>query len=41
MGGVSGITVGTSSLPRAAGRAVSAKQDLAAAGASAAMSRRA
>lgn len=35
-----GVAMGTSSLPRAAGRSVSAKQDLAAAGATAAMSRR-
>jgi len=39
--GIGGITIGTSNLPRAAGRTVSAKQDLAAAGASAAMTRRA
>lgn len=39
--GAGGITLGTSNLPRAAGRSVSAKQDLAAAGATAAMSRRA
>ncbi|KAJ4267784.1 serine/threonine protein kinase, CMGC, dual-specificity [Fusarium torreyae] len=38
--GVAGFTQGTSGLPRAAGRSVSAKQDLAAAGATAAMSRR-
>lgn len=39
--GTGGISVGTSNLPRAAGRNVSGKQDLAAAGATAAMSRRA
>lgn len=39
--GTGGITVGTSNLPRAAGRSASGKQDLAAAGATAAMSRRA
>ncbi|KAM5352510.1 hypothetical protein ACJ41O_005232 [Fusarium nematophilum] len=39
--GTGGFIQGTSSLPRAAGRSVSAKQDLAAAGATAAMSRRA
>ncbi|KAF6843423.1 hypothetical protein CMUS01_02098 [Colletotrichum musicola] len=38
--GQAGITAGTSNLPRAAGRSVSAKQDLASAGATAAMSRR-
>jgi dual specificity tyrosine-phosphorylation-regulated kinase 2/3/4 len=38
--GTGGITVGTSNLPRAAGRSVSAKQDLASAGATVAMSRR-
>ncbi|KAF5507073.1 DYRK-family kinase pom1 [Colletotrichum aenigma] len=38
--GTGGITVGTSNLPRAAMRSVSAKQDLASAGATAAMSRR-
>ncbi len=35
--GVGGLAMGTNNLPRAAGRAASAKQDLAAAGASAAM----
>ncbi|KAF5027387.1 hypothetical protein F66182_519 [Fusarium sp. NRRL 66182] len=39
--GTTGIAQGASGLPRAAGRSVSAKQDLAAAGATAAMSRRA
>ncbi|KAL2758730.1 hypothetical protein ACRALDRAFT_1075194 [Sodiomyces alcalophilus JCM 7366] len=39
--GPGGTTPGTSHLPRAAGRTVSAKQDLASAGAAAAMSRRA
>ncbi|KAI5467116.1 hypothetical protein BGZ63DRAFT_344390 [Mariannaea sp. PMI_226] len=39
--GTGSITLGTSSLPRAAGRSVSAKHDLAAAGATAAMNRRA
>lgn len=39
--GAPGITVGTSNLPRAAGRSVSAKQDIATAGATAAMIRRA
>lgn len=39
-GGTGGIPTGTSGLPRVAGRVVSGKQDLAAAGASAAMSRR-
>ncbi|KAH6891349.1 hypothetical protein B0T10DRAFT_309999 [Thelonectria olida] len=38
--GTSGTTMGTSSLPRAAGRSVSAKHDLAAAGATVAMNRR-
>lgn len=38
--GTGGVTLATSSLPRAAGRSVSAKHDLAAAGATAAMSRR-
>ncbi|KAK7403820.1 serine/threonine protein kinase, CMGC, dual-specificity [Neonectria punicea] len=38
--GTGGVAMGTSSLPRAAGRSVSAKQDLAAAGATAAMGRR-
>ncbi|SPN97385.1 related to putative dual specificity protein kinase pom1 [Cephalotrichum gorgonifer] len=38
--GGGGINMGTSSLPRAAGRSVSSKQDLASAGAAAAMSRR-
>ncbi|KAF4996535.1 hypothetical protein FGRMN_4464 [Fusarium graminum] len=38
--GASGLAQGASGLPRAAGRSVSAKQDLAAAGATAAMSRR-
>ncbi|KAI3546080.1 hypothetical protein CSPX01_04576 [Colletotrichum filicis] len=38
--GQGGVTIGTSSLPRAAIRSVSAKQDLASAGATAAMSRR-
>ncbi|KAK2012597.1 hypothetical protein LZ32DRAFT_531904 [Colletotrichum eremochloae] len=38
--GQAGVTAGTSSLPRAAIRSVSAKQDLASAGATAAMSRR-
>ncbi|WQF88970.1 Putative serine/threonine-protein kinase, active [Colletotrichum destructivum] len=38
--GQGGVTAGTSSLPRAAIRTVSAKQDLASAGATAAMSRR-
>ncbi|KAI9167723.1 DYRK-family kinase pom1 [Paramyrothecium foliicola] len=41
IGGLGGIPVGTSNLPRAAGRSASGKQDLAAAGATAAMSRRA
>lgn len=40
-GGISGGTIPGSSLPRVAGRSVSAKQDLASAGAAAAMSRRA
>jgi dual specificity tyrosine-phosphorylation-regulated kinase 2/3/4 len=39
--GTGGIAAGGSNLPRVAGRSVSAKQDLAAAGANAAMSRRA
>ncbi|KAI0134451.1 CMGC/DYRK/DYRK2 protein kinase [Xylariales sp. AK1849] len=39
--GISGTTLGGSNLPRVAGRSVSAKQDLASAGATAAMSRRA
>jgi len=38
--GTAGITIGTSNLPRAAGRSVSAKQDLASAGAAIAMGRR-
>jgi len=38
--GIGGITIGTSNLPRAAGRAVSAKQDLASGAASAALGRR-
>ncbi|KAL4725318.1 serine/threonine protein kinase, CMGC, dual-specificity [Fusarium chlamydosporum] len=38
--GTTGLAQGASGLPRAAGRSVSAKQDLAAAGATAAMSRR-
>jgi dual specificity tyrosine-phosphorylation-regulated kinase 2/3/4 len=38
--GTSGTTMGTSSLPRAAGRSVSAKHDLAAVGATVAMNRR-
>ncbi|KAM0284617.1 hypothetical protein ACHAO9_009134 [Fusarium lateritium] len=38
--GTTGLTQGASGLPRAAGRSVSAKHDLAAAGATAAMSRR-
>ena len=39
--GTNNVTTGTSSLPRAAGRTASGKQDLAAAGATAAMNRRA